>query len=982
MSSKIIEYIFPEQSEFLTTENGAFTKSELYKFTAPLEANEAIKIKTNDFTFTWKPTELCYKDENETYDYIVDSAPSKLLVFGKQARYLRTTAFSDDVFYVQNDKVKHWTILNEKPRSYAEYLSGKVYFGVSGIVNGMPLLDGIYSEIELENYKLPKPIIKDLTGNEIEGFYEVVNTDIGQQLFIWFDADFLNDAVYPIMIDPTVVVANTYTTCSTAKPQTLSNGWIVACVDEGTNYLKYYVSKDTGATFTPLCFWTNRSTTFAMCSFGTMVYCMSLPYAMSATFSSFDASIIENVDINSYRKDIDVQSMDYIGVGCSLAINSIGTVIGASWTSKTSTYTTSFCLRYAQTIDGGATFTNQAGGAGVNNVSINDCYAPYVLFDKNNVVGIFNTRVVSGNTYTEVWRNALGFSLSNILPGLAYTQINSNAVLKKNGANIGRIWYVFQGKDATDTTYYNIKVSYSDDNMATWSTPVKITSGNTVNRQTPTLSEKPNGDIICMYNDNGVISYQTCANGGTAFTGLTTIGTGTIPSIQNYVASGIIGYIWKTASNIQFDKFTYNTAPTAPTGLTLPVFDATIGGTLTWTFNDPDAGNTQSAYQVIIIRVSDSAVMKDTGKVASTVTSYTIPANILANAIAYQIKVICWDNLDVIGLYSSLKAFTPYASPTCTITFPVTNGDTYTGSLITSTWSFSDPVSLGQSAYQLRLTNGSDLELWNSGKVNSISARSLTIGYTLLNTTTYKIKLKVWNGADVVSSEIVRTFVTSFITPATPIITHTDDNIRGSITINITNPTPTGGRPTIVYNDIYRKKTGEVNYIRIATGIANNGNYIDYTPASGQLYDYKIRAIGSNNTSSDSMSITSSITIQNTQLSLILDSSKYIKLLYSPSKGQKIVIESTLTEFAGREKPITEFGEHTSNEVGSSFEILEQVDLEMLQFLIYSRQSLLYRDSRGRRIYCTISSLDIKDNLSNSWIVSFTPSEISYNEVV
>lgn len=56
-------------------------------------------------------------------------------------------------------------------------------------------------------------------------------------------------------------------------------------------------------------------------------------------------------------------------------------------------------------------------------------------------------------------------------------------------------------------------------------------------------------------------------------------------------------------------------------------------------------------------------------------------------------------------------------------------------------------------------------------------------------------------------------------------------------------------KPATVYNDIYRRVVGATDSgIRIATGIAPNGTYDDYTAVSGVNYEYRVQAFGANDT--------------------------------------------------------------------------------------------------------------------------------------
>lgn len=71
----------------------------------------------------------------------------------------------------------------------------------------------------------------------------------------------------------------------------------------------------------------------------------------------------------------------------------------------------------------------------------------------------------------------------------------------------------------------------------------------------------------------------------------------------------------------QYVSDTYNLAPTAPTLTTRANFDATAAATFAWTFNDPNPGDTQSAYQ-LQINTSGGVFEYDTAMVSASVATY------------------------------------------------------------------------------------------------------------------------------------------------------------------------------------------------------------------------------------------------------------------------------------------------------------------------------------------------------------------------
>ena len=79
-------------------------------------------------------------------------------------------------------------------------------------------------------------------------------------------------------------------------------------------------------------------------------------------------------------------------------------------------------------------------------------------------------------------------------------------------------------------------------------------------------------------------------------------------SVANRDSGGVLSTLYLEDS--------FNVAPTAPTLTTRANFDATATALFGWTFNDPNAGDTQSAYE-LDINTSVGADVYDTGKIAS-----------------------------------------------------------------------------------------------------------------------------------------------------------------------------------------------------------------------------------------------------------------------------------------------------------------------------------------------------------------------------
>ncbi|TYL07572.1 hypothetical protein MOLA_22330 [Moorella thermoacetica] len=88
--------------------------------------------------------------------------------------------------------------------------------------------------------------------------------------------------------------------------------------------------------------------------------------------------------------------------------------------------------------------------------------------------------------------------------------------------------------------------------------------------------------------------------------------------------------------------------------------------TLTWSFSDPDPGDSQSAYQLQIVRASDLQLVLDTGKVMGSSTQYTVPTSGTPDVpgplwasgdYRFKVRVMVWDQAGVESDWSDWADF-------------------------------------------------------------------------------------------------------------------------------------------------------------------------------------------------------------------------------------------------------------------------------------------------------------------------------------
>jgi hypothetical protein len=287
-----------------------------------------------------------------------------------------------------------------------------------------------------------------------------------------------------------------------------------------------------------------------------------------------------------------------------------------------------------------------------------------------------------------------------------------------------------------------------------------------------TLSE------VVVYDDPGaatITAVRTQRNAGVGQTTFVTIALNTAGTLSTvYVVD------------------TFNIAPTAPTLTVKANHDASTAQVYSWTFNDPNPGDTQSAYQLVITNTGTGTVALDTGQVASTTPSRSVAANTIANGASYSWKVRTWDALGVVGPYSTLGTFVTSAGGTVSITSPATD---YPDGIVTDdlpvTWAVAGTT---QAAYRIWLYRGATL-VSDSNWVASTAVTATVAG--MLTDQAHEIRVQVRNAAAVVTNIASRFVTPSFATPEKPLLTLTPFPDDGYVLVSVENPAP--GAPTLGY---------------------------------------------------------------------------------------------------------------------------------------------------------------------------------------
>jgi hypothetical protein len=165
----------------------------------------------------------------------------------------------------------------------------------------------------------------------------------------------------------------------------------------------------------------------------------------------------------------------------------------------------------------------------------------------------------------------------------------------------------------------------------------------------------------------------------------------TAQSVTYNSVAGTEGTYGLTAVNMNGKSVTviWDTQPSAsPTSPSNGfIFNPSVSVTFSWTFSDPDSGDSQSAYQLQIGNSGFTTIYVDTGKVTSSAGAVTLTVPSAPGV--YYWRVMVWDSINVNGSWSVALTFKINAPPnvdtgkvsgsrtSATIVLPSTSGYYY-----------------------------------------------------------------------------------------------------------------------------------------------------------------------------------------------------------------------------------------------------------------------------------------------------------------
>ena len=432
-------------------------------------------------------------------------------------------------------------------------------------------------------------------------------------------------------------------------------------------------------------------------------------------------------------------------------------------------------------------------------------------------------------------------------------------------------------------------------------------------------------------------------------------------------AAGVAAGVQSLSS---FADISGNVAPASPSLNARAVFDSvTTPVTFTWVFGDPNTLDIQTAFELVIENASTGAAVHTTGKIVSGTSSRLLPAGTITNGVTYRWRVRTYDVLDALSAWSSYSTFPTAAVGSIAITTPATDSPASIVNYVDIVWAYSGSTS-SQTHYRIRvLNNATNAVLQDTGMV--VGTTTTQRVSNLLSDVVQRIEVSVQNSSGLISTPGTRLVSPTFSVPETPLLLVS--TVISYVWVQIINPIPTGSRPEVEVNEVWRREVGETVWVKIAETGANEA-YNDYALASDAEYEYFIRARAAAAQADSLTALAISPVLEGVWLFAVDNPIDTLAgFLYgNKTRAESLAVDGTALRMLGRMYPVIEFGIGEVSLVNLSFTIPQDdshdAAVESLRSLVRRRATLCYRDNRGRLEYGIMSNINITDEKFGSTV--------------
>jgi hypothetical protein len=295
-------------------------------------------------------------------------------------------------------------------------------------------------------------------------------------------------------------------------------------------------------------------------------------------------------------------------------------------------------------------------------------------------------------------------------------------------------------------------------------------------------------------------------------------------------------------------------------------------------------------------------------------------------------------------------------------------------SIVTSVFTAAKPrliwtTTFTQSAYKVQILKGATY-------IVDITAESsdqfYDIPVALENGEQYTVRVSARDEAAHYSAWAEDAITANYIIPTTPsfVLSKKKDSIDIVISHNQTG---------ILRYDIYRFAPGDADFIRI--GSTTTRKYKDWSVMDGEVR-YKVIAVSDSGESKGAQQRTT-FELTTGWLTPVDDPAHPFEVRYNVQDKYYTDYDVSMMEYAGREKPVAEFGQIAQKSISVSFATNDKDAYKALEKVIQQRKTVLYRNARMKMYGVCISPSDQPaDYYGMIYNLSFIINEVEYSEVV
>lgn len=295
-------------------------------------------------------------------------------------------------------------------------------------------------------------------------------------------------------------------------------------------------------------------------------------------------------------------------------------------------------------------------------------------------------------------------------------------------------------------------------------------------------------------------------------------------------------------------------------------------------------------------------------------------------------------------------------------------------SIVTSVFTSAKPrliwtTTFAQSAYKVQILKGAtyivDIRAESSDQFYDIPV-------ALENGEQYTVRVSARDEAAHYSAWAEDAITANYIIPTTPsfFLSKKKDGIEIIISHNQTG---------ILRYDIYRFAPGETDFIRI--GSTTTKKYKDWSVMDGEVR-YKVIAVSDSGESKGAQQRTT-FELTTGWLTPVDDPAHPFEVRYNVQDRYHTDYDVSMMEYAGREKPVAEFGQIAQRSISVSFATNDKDAYKALERVIRQRKTVLYRNARMKMYGVCISPSDQPaDYYGMIYNLSFIINEVEYSEVV